>query len=227
LRKVALLVVFATCAFLASPALGADPPQPTPERLWNAYPLEPTPEVVPLSFPQETAAESESGSTSAALLVALLTVTGLVLLTFAAYAVRRAGTSAPVVDEPPREPPAVLSEHARRVAEYTQTPVAAVQRVAVAQPLPKAAATGWETCTIEWWRGYVKSDFYAVAAQPDGRPRIAARSSLFRWRGEEPPPRSNATEASLRMLVERLEYDGWEPVGRGDRWYELSFQRPR
>jgi hypothetical protein len=196
--------------------------------LWTAYPLEPTPapELVPLSFPQETAVDPDGGSPAAALFVAVLTASALALLAYTAFAVRRVSgaASAPVVAEKPRKPP-VLSEHALRVAEYTQTAVAPVPTVTV--PLPKAAATGWETCTIEWWRGYVKSDFYAVATQPDGRKRVAARSNLFRWRGEEPPPESDATQTSLRLLVESLEDEGWERVGSGERWFELSFQRPR
>jgi hypothetical protein len=206
-KSLALLAVASLGAALAAPALAA------------------TPTTTTQTVPQAPVEEAE-GSAGSALFVAVVTAGTLVLLTYAGVAVRRERTaSEPVVEEQRREPRAVLSEHARRVAEYTRTPLATVQPVA--QPLPKAAATGWETCTIEWWRGYVKSDFYAVAAQPDGRRLIAGRSSLFRWRDEEPPPRSDATEASLRSLVERLEDDGWERVGRGERWYELSFQRPR
>jgi hypothetical protein len=216
MRLVAALLM--ACTF-ASPAVAATAPQPTPQRLWNAYPLEPTPapELVPLSFPQETAVDPDGGSPTAALFVALLTATALTLLASAAFAVHRIrAAAAEVVDDVPRERPAVLSPRARRVIEYTQAPA----------PLPKVAAAGWERCTIEWWRGYVKSDFYALATQPDGRQRVAGRSNLFRWHGEEPPPESDATEKSLRLLVEALEDDGWEHDGRGELWYELSFKRP-
>jgi hypothetical protein len=213
---VALLAVACVGTFCAAPAVAAAPQQSTPQPLWNASPVESTP--APELGPQEPAVDPDGGSPAAALLVAVVTLAGLVLLASAAAAVRRikAASEAVADDAPPRTRPETLSARARRVAEYTQAPA----------PLPKVAPAGWERCTIEWWRGYMKSDFYALATEPDGRLRIVGRSNAFRWRGEKPPPESDAAEKNLRMLVETLEDEGWEHDGQGERWYELSFKRP-
>ena len=77
-----------------------------------------------------------------------------------------------------------------------------------------------DACTIRYWRGYVKSRFYA--AGDDGY--VIAESRLFRSRGAE-PAESNDAVAAHRELVARLEGDAWVPAGKGDCWYELRFRR--
>jgi hypothetical protein len=80
---------------------------------------------------------------------------------------------------------------------------------------------GWELCEIAWWRGYVKSEFYAVA---DGRE--FARSRSFRWRAERPPaPDHAAARAAHEALVGRLKEAGWEPLGQAVPWYAQRFRR--
>lgn len=82
-------------------------------------------------------------------------------------------------------------------------------------------AEGWELCEIAWWRGYLKSEFYAVA---DGRE--LARSRSFRWRRERPPGSDHeAARSAHEALVARLEEAGWEPLGQAVPWYAQRFRR--
>jgi hypothetical protein len=89
------------------------------------------------------------------------------------------------------------------------------------------AAGGWEECEIDWWRGYVKSDFYALAVRPGGERYVAARSSTFHWWRTEPPLEESPGSEAHARLVARLVADGWEPVGRGLAWYKTRLRRRR
>jgi hypothetical protein len=83
-----------------------------------------------------------------------------------------------------------------------------------------------ETCYIKLWRGYVKSQLYAVRLDEGRTPSVGlAFSPFFRVREEETPTRK--ADAALRTLIERLEGDGWEVVSSGPRWYQLRLERPR
>lgn len=75
-------------------------------------------------------------------------------------------------------------------------------------------------CTIRYWRGYVKSRFYAA----DGAENVIAESRLFRSRDAH-PAEANDIVAAHRELIAQLEDAGWVPAGNGDRWYELRFRR--
>jgi len=79
--------------------------------------------------------------------------------------------------------------------------------------------TAFETCEIVFWRGYVKCAFYAV---PEADDPIGSR--FFRSREGQPAQSGSPLEAH-GALVQRLENDGWEPVGRGRTWYALTFRR--
>ena len=81
---------------------------------------------------------------------------------------------------------------------------------------PGAPAAAGDECTIVWWRGYVKSGFFAFATCERAR-TAELGSSLFRKIGGSPPvpvPEGPALEAH-RALVERMQSEGWDPVGRG------------
>jgi hypothetical protein len=80
-----------------------------------------------------------------------------------------------------------------------------------------------EYCQIDYWHGYVRSDFGARGLQAQGE---IARSPLFRWwRAEPPRPEGNALEA-YQLLVGRLREVGWTPVGNPHPWYAQRFRRP-
>ena len=88
----------------------------------------------------------------------------------------------------------------------------------------RAEPAGYEVCEIDYWRGYLKCDFYARTASGDGRQEIA-RSPLFRWFRKIPPPRDGKALAAHTVLVQRLTDEGWEPLGPRGPWYAQRFRR--
>jgi zinc-ribbon domain len=79
----------------------------------------------------------------------------------------------------------------------------------------------WELCEIVWWRGYLKSEFIAVAGA-----RELDRSPQFRWRSGDPPPHDDAGARNAHdQLVQRLTALGWEPLGQAIPWYAQRFCR--
>jgi hypothetical protein len=83
-------------------------------------------------------------------------------------------------------------------------------------------ASGLEVCEIRCWHGYVHSIFYAAADPPAGRP---TQSRPFRARGGVLPEQNAAAVAAHEGLIEALLADGWEPEGRGARWFSDRFRR--
>jgi hypothetical protein len=82
-------------------------------------------------------------------------------------------------------------------------------------------------CRIGWWRGYVKSEFYAHLPSPDGRFAVVARSPAFRWSKAEPPPADAAGAVQAHaVLREELEAAGWIAARQGKDWYAVEFERP-
>jgi hypothetical protein len=82
-----------------------------------------------------------------------------------------------------------------------------------------------EECVIEWWRGYVRSEFYAVSVAPDGRTDVVARSRPFTWHWSDVPPRTGVTADAHADLVAALAAEGWEQAGGGTPWYRTRFRR--
>lgn len=88
------------------------------------------------------------------------------------------------------------------------------------------ARESWDVCEIGWWRGYVKSEFYAAALTVDGSEYEVGRSPQFRWRRTEAPPSDHErARAAHAALVDRLAATGWEPVGGGVPWFAQRFRR--
>ncbi len=83
---------------------------------------------------------------------------------------------------------------------------------------------GLQECEVQWWRGYVQSQFLAVATDA-GADGTVAMSPYFRWRKSEPPPETPAAAAALRALVGSLEHEGWKVVGRGEDWFAVRLSR--
>jgi hypothetical protein len=143
----------------------------------------------------------------------------------------------PAQDGRPEQVPSLDAELVARVAASPSPPTAPAPPV----PPPVAPteepegrklhfavppAATWERCEIEWWRGYIKSDFYAVAFRPTGEWYVAERSPSFRWRHTEPPREGSAGREEHAQLVGRLVKEGWQPVGNGPVWYQTRFRRP-
>jgi len=91
------------------------------------------------------------------------------------------------------------------------------------RPAPKQVQPG--RCRIEWWRGYVKSEFCANTQLPDGRESTLRRSPPFRWRKSTPPPKDlpEAAEAHETLVHELIE-DGWVVSGGGSDWWALELK---
>ena len=90
----------------------------------------------------------------------------------------------------------------------------------VRHPVPVQAQ-----CRIGWWRGYIKSEFYAKARMPDGRELVVRTSPGFRWSKATPPPKEARQVAEVhRKLVDELVGDGWvvSGGGEGDEWWALE-----
>ena len=88
-----------------------------------------------------------------------------------------------------------------------------------------AGTEGLRRCEITWRSGYKNSCFRAVASGPGhSSGATVAQSETFRWQFKnEPPDGDRRYAAEVRRLADRLVGAGWEPVGRGRRWYELRF----
>ena len=79
-----------------------------------------------------------------------------------------------------------------------------------------------DSCTIDYWRGYVSSSFFA--ARGDRTPVLASRP--FRWRHSGPPPDDGDARWAHEDLVAALEDLGWEHEGkRGNAWYATHLVR--
>lgn len=88
---------------------------------------------------------------------------------------------------------------------------------------PPRPGTSWELCEIACWRGYLKADFYARRLGQNGEE--LARSRMFRWRRDGPPPREGKFLAAHEGLAAKLRDAGWEPVGEPHPWYAQRFRR--
>jgi hypothetical protein len=90
----------------------------------------------------------------------------------------------------------------------------------------RAVTPETERCRIEWWRGYVKSEFYAQELRPDRSGSIVAASPAFRWSKPTPPSETLPHVASAHStLVAQLKAVGWNVSGRGENWYALELER--
>ena len=92
--------------------------------------------------------------------------------------------------------------------------------------LSDAGAKRVEFCEIRWWRGYLKSDFYATRTGQGASGEILARSPLFRCRRHDLPPESEQVKSAHAAVVVELERHGWQRCGGGPPWYRLRFTRP-
>jgi hypothetical protein len=126
----------------------------------------------------------------------------------------------------PAAPKRPASTRARRAArDPARRPLPAVAE-STAPARSDAGPTNPPACEIRWWRGYVSSQFWAMARNEDAEVTIAVSPS-FRWRKSDSPPELPAATSALRALVESLEQEGWTVAGHGDQWFSVRMQAPR
>lgn len=93
-------------------------------------------------------------------------------------------------------------------------------------PQLRAATQVGQRCRVEWWRGYIKSAFYAEEERSGTGGSIVAASPSFRWSKSAPPPATLPHVARAHAaLVARLKAEGWEVSGHVGHWYALELQR--
>jgi hypothetical protein len=88
----------------------------------------------------------------------------------------------------------------------------------------QAEPARYEVCEIDYWRGYLKCDFYARGIADESGYEVV-RSPLFPWFRNTPPPRDGKALAAHTTLVQRLTDAGWEPMGARGPWYAHRFRR--
>jgi hypothetical protein len=80
---------------------------------------------------------------------------------------------------------------------------------------------------IVWYR---EGERVAFALQPtDGRaaPWARHRSTSFAWAEDHDPPASlRAAQRAHGRLKAKLDREGWQPAGRGERWFNHRVEPP-
>jgi hypothetical protein len=79
-----------------------------------------------------------------------------------------------------------------------------------------------DECVIRWWRGYVKSCFFAVVDPSSPADGILTSPLFWSLRKSFPIP-DGPVAAAHQQLVEKLLILGWQPAGVGAFWYEQRF----
>ena len=234
----AVMVVIGMPAAFVPAVASAAAQEPSPEELWQAYPLEPGQEGAEPADPAPTAtatvapirrggspAETAAGEGNSGGLLLPILFGGVV----AAFAVglgtgeirRRRRVGAATVAAPA---PAAAAAPAVVPPRPLAVPPLPARRFARPQPWPEEAARTW-TCEIDWKPGYIRSGFRAMAAAPgDPRRTRFGQSRPIKWTlmSEPEPPTDELVEA-LRELVTALTQAGWERIGPGGPWYAQRF----
>ena len=78
-----------------------------------------------------------------------------------------------------------------------------------------------EEVVVTFWRGYVKSRYYATATASDGTETTIAASPFFRLKRKQPVDESVDARDALDTLRRELAELGWEPVKRDETFASL------
>jgi hypothetical protein len=97
--------------------------------------------------------------------------------------------------------------------------------VASEPPPPLTAPLPPGYCEIVLWHGYVRSRFYAVARDEDGREQTVAASLLFRPQNGHAREGEPTATTAYAELLETLRADGWEVTASGDRPFQTTLAR--
>jgi hypothetical protein len=84
-----------------------------------------------------------------------------------------------------------------------------------------------EWCTIKFLSVEGRGEFQVVVLEPDGRRRVAERSSNFRVPRSLKIRNHGAPRAAHGALVEQLLAAGWRPLAVRGRWHDTAFVRYR
>src|SRR5207249_2062059 len=117
---------------------------------------------------------------------------------------------------PPAAPRQEQPQRQEREAPPAETVIVQTEPAAPAQPSEV-------TCDVLFWRGYVKSAFYARVFSDDGEPLAVAESPFFRARGNGIPDETDEAVAAYQALRDRLESAGWQHLVAGETWFADTF----
>jgi hypothetical protein len=215
-RRAGLALIVCLLSCVTAPAAPAQhQPQPNPEVLWRAYPLEQTPSGgaaaprAPAARPRAAESTSAPARDPAWALLAAAAATALAAGAAALRRMRRPSRPAPaaIVIPGPILPPANAS---------------AVRR--------NGATGNGRVCQVRWSRE--GGAFYAVTVDADGVEHWLGDVQRLDWPGPGPPEPTREAQAALRLLVRDLRGHGWQALsGKGldfdeRRWYARRFRRP-
>jgi hypothetical protein len=189
------LVLVAVIALGASPALAVAADTPTPEQLWDAYPLDPPAKGPRLHVPASGAAAPAAGQ-----------------------------ENAPAADEGSGFPLALAVGIGMALFAVGLTLGSRRHRTRRPGPASAAPLRPGATCEIRWRGGIVGPHFRAVMTVPgESGSHLIARSEKVDWPPILPPtPEPRVLEAA-RALARELVAAGWRPEGRGTEWYSQRF----
>ena len=130
--------------------------------------------------------------------------------------VRSAATTARAAMRGPAPLAAAPAARQARAAPSQRQPV----RFDRAPGWPEGTGDRWR-CEIAWASGYVHSRFRALAYPPGGRKGnpISESRDFKRLLRPKPDPSDAAQRREVQRLAAALKAAGWEPVGRGPRWF--------
>jgi hypothetical protein len=251
---IVLVAVLTAVVALSSsaPAQQKTKQEPSPQELWNAYPLEPPRDGVavqlpasdiPTPTPTPTPSRQSHDKTTTLVLFGLLIVAvfaiGVLLGTGRRAWRDRASPSAASADPQPAGPPPQAPVASRSPARAP--PVPAWPAVEAPPPLPPPRGApgrsrpkpvpipddAW-SCSIAWRGGPGGARFRALARPPgaEGRRLQIARSVKLDWPPFLPPTPAPELVAPARALIAALIEAGWRPTDRGEMWYSQRFFWP-
>lgn len=125
--------------------------------------------------------------------------------------------------EPPEEPELEPS------APEPLAPVAPAPEAMRRRPPARAAwpadAADLHRAEISWRGGFMHAGFRVRLYRPDGRRgAVLASSKTFKWLlADDPDPKSRDVRDEVERLSRALRATGWEPAGRGSRWFARRF----
>lgn len=212
-KRILIAGVVASLLVTATARGGVAAPPVPPAELRSEVPVEPLTASQPARTDSGEPRNSEGLSSLVIFWIAFgLAAAGTALVIVVGVAVRTLGKGVrtPARDAVPTTAPARRAFGRRTAPVATREP----KNVEALQPAPQPVAPAEddlpeETCTIEFWQGFVKSRFTATTIRPDGTATTLAASPSFRAQRGAPLGDSAAARAAYETLVAELAELGW------------------
>jgi hypothetical protein len=222
-----------TAVLALSSSAPAQDRDPTPQELWNAYPLDPprTGVAVELPSPTPSATTPASKSDGGPPIVLIGSLIGAAFAVGLFIGARRRRVPESGSRSAPAAPPPVEAAHVAAAAPVAtsppppaappEPPAPRTRRFRPRRPIPDGA---W-SCDITWRNGLRGPQFRAIARVPgtEGRRTQIARSPTIDWPPILPATADPELVRYVRALVGALMQAGWQATDRGEPWYSQRF----